>query len=393
MSQQQINLSPDLKRLQDEGFEIEIRNGGHLIVHHIPYVNTKCEIHYGKLIAPLTLSNNIALKPTDHVISFMGSYPCNKDGTEIEQLRHANPNQTLFEDIVLNYSFSNKPPNGYNDFYEKIVRYANMISASAKSINKSVTAQTFRPIVSKDFNDVFNYVDTNSSRANINFINSKFNKHKIAIIGLGGTGSYILDLIAKTPVAEIHLFDGDILLQHNAFRCPGAVSIEDLDKQQLKVEYFASTYSKMHKKIIVHSVYVDDDTIGLLDGISFVFICIDSNKARNKIIASLLKKGIDFIDVGLGVNIVDDKLIGMVRTTTGTSSKNDHLAVRIGDIDVDDNEYASNIQIADLNALNANLAVIKWKKLCGFYQDLIGEHHTTYSINVSQLLNNDDTTV
>jgi len=53
------------------------------------------------------------------------------------------------------------------------------------------------------------------------------------------------------------------------------------------------------------------------------------------------------------------------------------------------NEYATNIQIADLNALNAILAVIKWKKLSKFYQDLIEEHQTTYSINVSQLLNGD----
>jgi len=393
MSQQQINLSPDLKRLQDEGFEIEIRNGGHLIVHHIPYVNAKCEIHYGKLIAPLTLNNNIALRPSDHVIFFMGSYPCHNDGTEIQQLRHLNPNQTLFADIVLNYSFSNKPPNGYNDFYEKIVRYTDMISASAKSIDNTVTAKTFKPILSNNFNDVFTYVDTNSSRANINFINAKLNNQKVAIIGLGGTGSYILDLVAKTPVAEIHLFDGDILLQHNAFRCPGAVGIDDLEKQHYKVEYFASVYSKMHKKIIAHSVYVDDSTLELLNGKTFVFICVDSNKARNKIIASLLQKGIDFIDVGLGVNIVDDKLIGTVRTTTGTSSKNDHLSTRIGNIDFDDNEYATNIQIADLNSLNANFAVIKWKKLCGFYQDLIGEHHTTYSINASQLLNNDNTTV
>jgi hypothetical protein len=36
--------------------------------------------------------------------------------------------------------------------------------------------------------------------------------------GLGGTGSYILDLVSKTPVNEILLFDSDDFLQHNAFR-------------------------------------------------------------------------------------------------------------------------------------------------------------------------------
>ncbi len=48
-------------------------------------------------------------------------------------------------------------------------------------------------------------------------------------------------------------------------------------------------------------------------------------------------------------------------------------------------EYASNIQIAELNALNACLAVIKWKQLSGFYQDLEHEHHLTYSTNCALL--------
>jgi tRNA A37 threonylcarbamoyladenosine dehydratase len=35
---------------------------------------------------------------------------------------------------------------------------------------------------------------------------------------LSGTGSYILDLLAKVPIREIHLCDGDDFARHNAFR-------------------------------------------------------------------------------------------------------------------------------------------------------------------------------
>jgi hypothetical protein len=52
-------------------------------------------------------------------------------------------------------------------------------------------------------------------------------------------------------------------------------------------------------------------------------------------------------------------------------------------------DYARNIQIADLNALNAILAVIKWKKLFGFYVDFEQEHHSTYTVNGNLLLNED----
>jgi hypothetical protein len=52
-------------------------------------------------------------------------------------------------------------------------------------------------------------------------------------------------------------------------------------------------------------------------------------------------------------------------------------------------EYDKNIQIADLNALNACLAVIKWKKLRGFYLDDEHEQLTTYTIAFNQLTSGD----
>lgn len=57
MSQQLINHSPDLKRLRDEGYEIEVR-GGYLLIHHIPFVDQNREIQYGVLVSTLTLSSN-----------------------------------------------------------------------------------------------------------------------------------------------------------------------------------------------------------------------------------------------------------------------------------------------------------------------------------------------
>jgi hypothetical protein len=35
------------------------------------------------------------------------------------------------------------------------------------------------------------------------------------------------------------------------------------------------------------------------------------------------------------------------------------------------------------------IAVIKWKKICGFYRDLEGEHHSTYTTDGNMLLNGD----
>lgn len=388
MLQQQINRSPDLKQLRDEGFEIEVK-GGHLIVHHIPYVNSQREVKFGKLISTLSLNNDVTIKPDNHVINFMGEHPCNNDGSIITAIQHSPLNQQLFDGIVLNYSFSNKPPNGYDNYYHKVTRYAEIITAPAKSIDKTATAKTFKVIIDSEDETVFNYIDSNSSRANIYQLNSKFKGQRVAIIGLGGTGSYILDLIAKTPVEEILLFDSDEFLQHNAFRAPGAASIETLNRRLKKVDYYKEIYSQMRKGIIPYSEKITENNIELLNGLSYVFICIDCNSARSMIISKLKNFGITFIDAGLGVNVVDENLIGQLRVTVGSPDKYDHLSNRIGSASLDDDEYATNIQIADLNALNALMAVVKWKKLSGFYQDLKQEFNTTYTINTSQLINED----
>ena len=65
---------------------------------------------------------------------------------------------------------------------------------------------------------------------------------------------------------------------------------------------------------------------------------------------------------------------------------------RVSLVDANDHdEYHQNIQLADLNALNGALAVVRWKKHCGFYHDLDHEHHSTYVIDGNQIVNEDNT--
>ncbi len=228
MSQQLINHSPDLKRLRDEGYEIEVR-GGYLLIHHIPFVDQNNQIQYGILVTTLTLScNERTGTPDNHVIHFIGDNPCEIDGTVITAIQHSNTTSVLNHQVTVNRSFSNKPAAGYPNYYEKVKRYADIISAPAKYLDPSVTEKTFKVIPDSGNETVFEYIDTNSSRANIEMINAKLERQKIAIIGLGGTGAYILDLVAKTPVKEIHIYDGDTFDQHNAFRSPGSSAMNDL---------------------------------------------------------------------------------------------------------------------------------------------------------------------
>ena len=99
--------------------------------------------------------------------------------------------------------------------------------------------------------------------------------------------------------------------------------------------------------------------------------------------------GVPFIDVGMGVHLGDGSLRGILRVTTSTVEKREHVEGKVPFTGSGGNDYSTNIQIADLNALNAALAVIKWKKLFGFYNDLEGEQSSTYTIDGNVLTNED----
>ncbi|MGZ3724559.1 MAG: ThiF family adenylyltransferase [Pseudobdellovibrio sp.] len=387
MSQQQLSLSPDLKQLRDEGFEVEIRSQ-HLLIHNVPYVNSQKKICRGTLVSTLNFSENVTVRPETHVIYFAGEYPCNKDGTPIEQIRHASQTQTV-GGVTVNHAFSNKPKEGFPNYYEKMTSYANILSAPAASIDSDTTAKNFKPIMVSAEESVFTYFDSSSSRSGILKQGEKFKNQKVGIIGLGGTGSYILELVSKVPVLSIDLIDGDKFMQHNAFRSPGAASSEVLASAPFKTDYHKSTYEKIHRNITSHPVFVTQENIKMLKNFTVVFICIDRGEARKLIMDYLIENKILFIDVGMGVNFTDDKLRGSLRVTTGLFDNKDHIAKRVSFVDAPEDEYNRNIQLADLNCLNATLAVIKWKKLLGFYLDLENELNTTYDTDGNYITNDE----
>lgn len=387
MSTELINLSPDLKRLQDEGYEVEVRSG-FLVLHSIPYVNSRLEVVVGTLVTDLTLNNDRTQEPGDHQVWFVGEQPCNRDGSVISAISPNAATQTLCEGVEVQYRFSCKPPGGYPDYYAKMTRYIEIISHPARAIDPTATACTFKPIEASEENSVFRYTDSASSRAGITNVSYKLAMNKIAIVGLGGTGSYVLDLVVKTHAREIHLFDGDEFIQHSAFRSPGAASLEILKEKPFKVDYYADIYGQMRRGIFPHELYLDNETVKELVGFDFVFLCVDKAAVRKLVTDFLHEHNIPFIDVGMNVELIGDMqcLRGTCRVTLSTPNKSEHFPynVSLGGNGKDD-LYEENIQVADLNALNAIMAVIKWKKYCGFYQDLYEEHQSVYVINTHQL--------
>jgi hypothetical protein len=392
MSSTLFDRNPALQRLRDEGFDIALSaSNNHLLVRGVPYLVSAQEVRYGILVAPLEFSGDLVNPPRDHVLYFIGEQPCDLRGNQIAGIMNASPPRDVDTGLRVDRTFSGRPAERFADEYEKITAYVLILEGPAQAIDHRVTARTFPPYEMTPNQSVFRYADTASSRAKTTALSQRLEAEQVAIVGLGGTGSYVLDFLAKTPIKVLHVFDGDIFSSHNAFRAPGAASLDALRGRPTKVAHHKQMYENMRHEVVAHDYAVTSLNVAELEAMDFVFLCIDGGPVKRTIVEHLVAKGIPFIDTGMGLDSEGTTISGLITTTTSTPEKSDHLGARISFADAgDDDEYGGNIQVAELNALNAAIAVIKWKKLRGYYAATRSEHFTVYTLSEGSLINEDD---
>lgn len=386
MSTAPLARDEDLRRLLDDGYDVSLIDG-HLVVKQVPYVTAEKVVAYGLLAYPVTVSGDRVVSDTDHRIWFGGSMPCNEHGQPLTLA--ISEARTISADLAANFMLSSKPgPEGYPSQYAKVTTYVRILAHPAMALDDSVTARPGEAWQEVEEDVPFWYRDTATSRAGLYSLTRVFRHERIVIIGLGGSGAYILDQVAKTPVASILLIDGDLFDNHNAFRAPGAASLEQLRERPSKVVYFAEMYGQMHTGIATEQAYITDDNLSLLNEATFVFLATDDATMKPAIAAYLLQRGTPFIDVGMGVEEIDSKLSGLLRMVFAAPGDGVERALaRIPKPAEERDDYGRNIQVADLNALNAMLAVGRWKRHLGFYADGTGEEFATYSMYTNRIAN------
>jgi len=383
-----VRNNPDLARLVQEGFAVRIVNG-YLVVDDIPFVDDAAQVQWGSFLCPLDLSGTATAAPSTHVMCFVGGVPRDKNGRAIDGLVNDGVEKwSAAPDLTATCGFSQKKSVGnYTDFYEKVTFYAAMVTSPAQAVDPDAIPYTFKPVQTDEDDGVFLYADTFSSRAGITELNNLLALNKVVIIGLGGTGAHVLDGLAKTPALTIHLYDGDYFRTHNAFRAPGAARLDDLVSGMKKVDYYTQMYSAMRRGIIPHPVNVTADNVKQLLDANFVFLAMDTGLDKKAIVEALTANGIPFIDTGVGLSKDPNGINGQLRITTSTPDRNEHITDDglISYFAGDDAEYDTNLQVDELNALTANYAVIRYKKLLGFYADVEGERHTVYVVDSGDL--------
>ena len=368
------NHNEDIRRLLDKGYALRV-DGGYLVVRDIPYLDAAKALHWGAFVAKLVFIDKVRVQQDDHQVYFAGSVPHGLDGKHVPNLAGGPHGIPLGKnDVVVQRSFSNKPYGGFANFFDKIEHYVQLISGPAMSLH-NVTPLTFRVDHDVAAGSVFKFHDTLTSRAELGDLAAVFKNDIVAVIGLGGTGAYLLDFLVKTPVKEIRGFDGDSYYVHNAYRSPGRLQEDELGKG--KADVYRLRYENFREGLTVRQTYITEDSANELVGVTFAFVCVDKGSARSEIFDLLIRLNIPFIDLGMGLDRKQGALSGTLRATYYSAA----MASQVRDMqlaemsDHPEDLYRTTVQISELNALNACLAIIRYKQLRGFYVDDCAAYH------------------
>lgn len=375
------NRNPFIDKLVRQGYEVGFINA-HLVIFGVPYLSASGELKYLDLISPLDLREGYLIdRPSDHKVYFQGEMPCNIDGQKIaagttEEVRNVSGQ------IVGNRMLSSKPEGmrPYESIEEKIDQYLALISSPAIYKYPDVTPRQALKNHVDAATSPLKFPDTLSAREGVVELSHKLREHKVAIVGCGGTGAYILDFIAKTHLEEIHLFDDDIVHVHTLFRLPGVYGEKHLGVP--KVEALAEAYGHFHRGIKPHVSRVDQNNVTCLAEFDFVFVCVDDAPSRQVITQACHRASVAFVDVGMGLNKGANGLYGFVRAAGGEQGDFDKLSGTqyLPAENAHDGDYRNQPQIAELNALNAAMAVIRFKQHMGFFDRLTESHAVVFDV-------------
>ncbi|WP_440062541.1 tRNA cyclic N6-threonylcarbamoyladenosine(37) synthase TcdA [Pseudomonas syringae] len=132
----------------------------------------------------------------------------------------------------------------------------------------------------------------------------------VAIVGIGGVGSWAAEAMARSGVGEISLFDMDDVCVSNSNRQLHAL---DTNVGRSKVEVMAERIRAINPDCVVHAVsdFVTRDTMAecITPDMDFVIDCIDSVNAKAALISWCKRRKIQMVTTGGAGGQIDPTLI------------------------------------------------------------------------------------
>lgn len=137
--------------------------------------------------------------------------------------------------------------------------------------------------------------------------NAKLQSLRVAVVGLGGTGSPVATLIARTGIGELILIDGDNLEKTNMNRVRG---YKGTDIGHKKAESLLTFINSLDLNIKVTAIpnYLDGEAIDAISSADIVLGCTDDISGRDLMNQAMYYYGLAYIDIGIAGNVNSEQL-------------------------------------------------------------------------------------
>ncbi len=130
----------------------------------------------------------------------------------------------------------------------------------------------------------------------------------VAIVGLGGTGSVVVQQLAHLGVQSFILIDPDVVEATNLNRLVGAVP-GDVGKPKVTVAgRMIRAINPSASAVEVLGDVADEDTAHLLPAVDFIFGCTDSMASRAVMNQLAYQYLVPYIDVGVGISVHEGRV-------------------------------------------------------------------------------------
>ncbi|MCL4132658.1 UNVERIFIED_CONTAM: hypothetical protein GTU68_010908 [Idotea baltica] len=175
----------------------------------------------------------------------------------------------------------------------------------------------------------------------------KLQRAHVAVVGIGGVGSWVVEALARSGVGELSIFDFDVICITNINRQSHALTHT---VHQTKTQALSERIQQINPKCIVHSAFdcIGKETVAqcITQDLDIVVDCIDSVFSKSALISWCKRQKIPVVSTGgaggkkdpTKIKIVDlnkvynDSLISKVRSLLRrdygfSRQKNSHYSV------------------------------------------------------------------
>ena len=210
-------------------------------------------------------------------------------------------------------------------------------------------------------------------------------QERVGIVGLGGVGGWIADLVVKANPQEVHGWDYDCIEPKNILRMPGGLD-PDVWIGRQKADWFQETYSVIHTNVQGHNVKVLAENVkDVIERTTFCFVAVDDADDRMMVCDSLANADIPFVVAGLSLVRKDKRVTVSMRIVTahvGVPSWRDAIP-QVGQTGQDD--YGS-LDLPDVYSMAAGWSIHSWRKMRGQFWQEQREECLDYSANDQSLI-------